>query len=503
MPDKFVICGARLYDGLGGEAFLADVAVADGRIAAVAKAGELNLAGMAKVDGNGLAVAPGFIDIHSHSDDSIMEAPDAPSKIAQGVTLEVIGNCGLSPCTAEKKDWHDLASYGAELNRRQPVLNIAAMCGHSDLRAAVMGFEERRATDAEIDRMRELLAQALAQGAAGLSSGLIYMPGMFADTDELCRVASALKNTGKAYYTHMRSESDFLLEAVEEAFTIAEAGDGILNLSHLKTMGRANWHKADALLEMIRKKQRQGLKITADRYPYIYCGTVLQAFLPPPYNSIPELWRKLADPAEQEKLRQILPGQYGYELEYSILCNSANPAHAELLGMTFVEIAARQQRAPAEVVVELLTEPDLYHVAYKYMCEENLKKIYSEDWVMPGSDGYSLPLDYSIMRGHPRSFGCFPEYFRFCRAFLPVEELVRRMTSLPASVLNLKDRGVVKAGAVADLVLFDPERYASRANFEHPHVLADGVHKVFVSGRLAYDGVARKVSGRYGRFVAL
>ncbi len=503
LPEKFAICGVQLYDGLGSEEFQADVAVADGRIAAIGKTGELNLAGITQINGNGLALAPGFIDIHTHSDTDLINVPDAPSKIAQGVTLEVVGNCGTSPCIDKKKDWHDLASYAEELNRRQPVLNIAALCGHSTLRSMAMGFENRRATDSEISRMQELLALALKQGAGGLSSGLIYMPGMFADTEELCRLVSVLKNTGKAYFTHMRSEGDQLLEAVQEAFTIAEAGDGILDISHLKTLNPANWHKVDALLELIRGKQRQGLKITADRYPYIYTGTSMQAHLPAPYNSTHELWKQLASPEEQEKLRGILVDQYGYELEHSILCGSANPAHTNLLGLTFAEIAVRQHRPPADVLVEMLTEPDCYHVAYKSLNQENLIKIYREDWVMPGSDGHSLPLDYSTKRAHPRSFGTFPRYFQLCREFLPTRELVRRMTSLPASVLKVKDRGVLKTGAIADLVLFDPEHYASRSDFEHPHTLADGIGKVFVNGRLAYNGIEQKVCGRHGHFVAL
>ncbi len=512
LDGTFAVCGAMVYDGLGNPPADADVVIRDGMIAAVEKSGELNLTGVAKIKGEGLALAPGFIDTHSHSDLSIMRDPKAYSRITQGVTFEVIGNCGDSSsimlndecrrrCGWDGVNWTDLASYEKELNRRQPAVNIASLCGHSTLRATVVGYENRKATTEEIRRMREILATALKQGAAGFSSGLIYIPGMYSDTAEVVEIARALKGTGKAYFTHMRSESDYLIEAVKEAVEIAAAGDNRLQISHLKTMGQRNWFKINELIQTIENARAKGMRVTADRYPYIYCGTNIQAFLPAPYNSTDQIWKLMENPAEQEKLRPILERDFAYELKTSILCDSPDHGHANILGLTFEQIGKIWDVAPAEAFIRLLKQPYHYHVVYKYMCEENLKRIFSHDWVMPGSDGYSLPADYSIMRGHPRSFGTFPTYFRMVREFLSTQEAIRRMTSLPASVLNLNDRGVLKPGMAADLVLFDEEKYDSKADYFTPHTPAEGVDKVFVAGKIAFDREELFADGRHGKFI--
>ena len=261
-----------LYDGSGRTPFMADVAVQDDRITAVAECGSLKQTGATVVDGKGLALTPGFVDVHTHSDSAAARVPGGDSKISQGVTTDISGNCGFSFYLTAAKDADDdfkhaycsFAAYADVIDKSRPAVNVAHLCGHNSLRIRVMGYEDRHATKEELRQMKELLADALDNGAAGFSGGLYYLPGKFAPTEELKELASLLKGTGKPYATHIRNESTKLLEAVDEAIEIAKAGDNNLEISHLKTSGQKNWHKIDAVFEKIEKARSEGMDLLAE-----------------------------------------------------------------------------------------------------------------------------------------------------------------------------------------------------------------------------------------------
>ncbi|MBR2372883.1 MAG: amidohydrolase family protein, partial [Lentisphaeria bacterium] len=291
-----IFTNVKLYDGTGRTPFMADVAVKDEKIAAVAPCGTLNKTGHTVIDGKGLDLTPGFVDIHGHSDGKAVTVLSGDSEISQGVTVEVTGNCGFSDYLDEVKD-NDLGeaihkvrgnfrAYADLVERSHQALNIVHMCGHNTLRAYVMGYENRPPTGEEMRRMKELLADALDNGAGGFSGGPYYLPGKFADTEELKELASLLKGTGKPYATHIRSEGDELLESLAEAVEIAAAGDNNLQISHLKAAPESNWHKIDAAFELIEKAQQTGMDILADRYPYIHSNTSLRTVVPKPFDEV-------------------------------------------------------------------------------------------------------------------------------------------------------------------------------------------------------------------------
>ena len=514
--DSFLIRGARVYDGLGGDAVAADVAVANGCIAAVAAPGSLTAAGQEVIDGSGLALAPGFIDVHSHSDITLALAPGADSRLAQGTTTEVIGNCGSSNwCSVLETEllggsplrWHSCREYIALLEKLRPAVNVVGLCGHNSLRMQVMGCDDRPATPAETAEMKRLLAEALATGAAGFSSGLWYIPGRYAETAELCEIASALRGTGKIYTTHMRSEGDQLLEAVEEAKTIATAGDGRLQISHLKTMGEANWSKLDDLFASIAEGRRRGLRITADRYPYVHCGLAFRMVLPEPFAAIAEISAFIrADSANRAALRAALADHPFVPFDRIVVCNTYAEADRELLGLTLPEFARRRGLSALDQCMELLeNRPDTF-AAFQMMSEENLARILAQPYVVAGSDGYALPFDGELpmTHPHPRDFGTQARFFRAVVRSASPGEAIRRMTSLPAELFRIPGRGVIAPGKVADLVLFDEEKFDAAVDFRRPNTPARGVRRVWVAGRGAYDASEPRERGvRHGAFLRI
>lgn len=513
--DSFVITGAQVYDGLGTPPIAADVVVRAGKIVAVASPGELNLSGCRRVEASGLSLAPGFIDPHTHSDERIMQSPQADSKISQGVTTDIAGNCGFSPSIilteetrrfyggADTITWGDLASYAVELNRREPAINIMALCGHNTVRTTVMGDADRAPTAAELRRMQEIVATALAQGACGLSSGLWYIPGKYSQTDEMMALTAQLRGTGKNYVTHMRNEGDTLIEAVQEAVALAVNGDNRLVISHLKTMYKHNWRKIDRLLETIAVAQQSGLQLTADRYPYTYTGTGLRMVLPPPYCLVSDLPALLASAAERAKLTAVLATPDGplVSLDKVVICNSTVLPDKRLLGQDLVTIGQALGEDPAALCVRLLASEKYTYTAFGTLCQENLERICAQPWVMCGSDENAYPFDKTQGVAHPRAFGSFPRFFQIVRKVQGSAEAIRRMTSLAALTHRVPERGILRAGYVADLVLFDEESYRDKADFVNSHACCTGVHSVYVNGQLAFTGENPEKRGRFGRFI--
>lgn len=494
--ETLLFTNVKLYDGTGRAPFMADVAVQDEKIAAVAECGTLKQTGCTVIDGKGLALTPGFIDVHTHSDFSAARVPTGDSKISQGVTTDISGNCGFSfylttAKTAEdefKNAYSNFAAYADVVEKAAPAVNVAHLCGHNSLRVRVMGYENRHATKEEIRQMKELLAEALANGAAGFSGGPYYLPGKFAPAEELKELATLLKGTGKPYATHIRNEADKLEESLKEAIEIAQAGDGNLEISHLKTSGAKNWHKLDSVFEIIEKAQAEGMNIHADRYPYVHSSTALRQIVPPPFDEVDTaaLCGKLKESAEyRQALVEAMKKGVERPLERTLVVNSPFAEHKQYYGMNLVEIGECMGCSPEEAVVRLLSAGSSPNAAFGTMCEENLERILAKPYVIAGSDGNVRSFDDNGT--HPRAFGTCPRFFRIAAKNCDYADIIRRMTAVPAAKFQLAGRGIIAPGYFADLVLLDLDTFDSNADYVTPNRRAQGVKSVYVNGKLAYD----------------
>ncbi len=503
-----LIAGGRVLDGTGGAAFEAEVAVAEGRIAAVAP----GLAGTATrvIRAEGLVVCPGFIDLHSHSDYALLADAQGASKVLQGVTTEVIGNCGFSAAPSaptvldmlygadtHRGEWPSVSTYVSRLRRDGLGLNLALLVGHSTLRSRVMGLARRAPTAAELDRMRGLLGEALADGAFGLSSGLIYAPGSFAEAEELVALASVVGRQGGFYATHLRDEGDRLVEAVDEALELGERAGVPVQLSHHKAKGEANWGKVEVTLARVEAARARGLDVTLDQYPYTATGTVLRALLPgwAHEGGEEETRARLADPEARRRLvAELTSGRVhgmsqpdGPEVWERILISLCRGDHS-LEGRSIWSLAQAAGRPPAEVVLDVLLRGGLDTGMVVFcMSEDDLERVLRYPLTMVASDGEALPVrdPRGLGKPHPRAFGTFPRVLgRYVRErrVVALEDAVRKMTSLPARRLGLRDRGVIAEGAWADLVVFDPAGIADTATYEEPCRAPVGIAHVLVNG---------------------
>jgi len=474
------------------------------------------------IDADQMAVAPGFIDAHGHSDISLLAAPEALGKISQGITTEIAGNCGLSPFPVTDRNrehlqgmyeqyqvtigWNDLAGYAAELASRRPAINLAVHCGHNTLRSAVVGYDERPLERGQLPEMRQYLRQALEQGAAGFSTGLIYVPGKFAEPAEIVALLKELGPFGRPYATHLRSEGARLLEAVDEAVgSSLAAGIPRLHFSHLKTARPENWHKLDEVFKRIDKAEKSGLAVTVDRYPYIESMTQLSVAMPSPWDNLPDrtITERLAAPEARRELSDSLRDFTGENWHRIRLAATNHPVYRAYCGLLLPEIAEQTGKSCAELCVALLQHNSAATLAaFSGMSMDNLKLILHWDRTACGTDETARPLDEQFGRSHPRGFGSFPQFFRLLAGMdTPTEEIIRRFTSLPADIFRLPRRGRLLAGNYADIVVFSPERYTSQADFRKPHQLAEGIYLVVVNGKITYQ-YGEGVKQRNGRFLA-
>lgn len=491
-------------DGTGSEPFRATVLTEGAFIAAVERDKIAGISAADTVDGRGLILAPGFIDAHGHSDLSLLAAPEAESKVTQGVTTEIAGNCGLSafPLTALNREhleklyanygqaleWTDILSYMARLRDRRPALRLACLCGHNTLRAAVAGYENAELSEKQLAEMEKLLARALADGALGLSTGLLYVPGKFADREELVRLLRVVAAHGGVFATHLRSEGDRLLEALAETLEYARlAGVEKVQISHFKTAGKANWSKLAPAIRLIENARASGIAVTVDRYPYIESMTQLSVILPPPWDDLDdiEIQRRLRNmetrAALAAELRQSRPPDYWHRVR---LAASAAPEWRNKCGALLDTLGDD----PAMIVTEILAaDAPSACGAFRGMSEANLERIISLDYCMPGSDGNALPADGSFGTSHPRAFGAIAKFIRRrLDASGSIGGAVRRATALPAEVFALADRGRIEPGYAADLVLFDPETIDSAADFGSPCRTASGIAMTVTGGRMVF-----------------
>ena len=500
-----VVRGGTIVDGTGAPPQSGDVAVLGDRITAV---GRVATTGAVEVDARGMAVAPGFIDIHSHADLSLLVNPRAESRVRQGVTLEVVGQDGSSigpwsdgafESTRDRYrrnfdveiDFRDIAGFLDRIDRERPAVSVASMVGHGTVRSYVIGGADRPATPAEIDRMRALVRDALAGGAVGLSTGLEYTPGSFAGRAELVAVAEELRGTGYPYASHMRNEDDRLLAALEEALHVGRVARVPVQVSHLKAQGERNYWKAEAALATIEAARDGGVDVHFDRYPYVAYATGLSNLFPASARAggTASFLQRLADPGSGPALEQACRDKIALLGSWdAVRITRIGGANAFARGRRLGELAAELGEDPYDLTVRLLREAGggVGMIGFG-MSEDNTARILSHPLGMVCSDGgaYAPYGPLSNSSPHPRGYGSFPRvlgHYVRDRKSMPLEVAVHKISGLPASKLGLSDRGVLREGRVADIVVFNPETVADSASFEAPHQYPEGIPHVIVSG---------------------
>ncbi|MBV9849097.1 MAG: D-aminoacylase [Armatimonadetes bacterium] len=503
-----LLTGGAAYDGTGAPPVPADIAITGDAITAVGP-GQGGPAGRT-LDVTGLAVAPGFIDIHTHSDFSLLLNRPMRSSIAQGVTTEVVGNCGISvgllqdaPMFAMEKrwaergggkiDWSRLAGYLRRVEDGGLACNVATLAGHGTIRKAVMDFENRPPTDDELRRMQQILSDALDDGAVGLSTGLEYLPGGYARVDEQAALARLVGEAGGFYATHLRNEGDTLIESVEEALAVAERAGVPLQLSHHKAEKKKNWGKPRVTLPMMLAARARGLDVLTDQYPYTAFMTGLSVILLPAWandGTPADTVARLRDPAARAR---ILTEMEKEDWDWDTIQVGVARNRRETQGLTLAELGLRESKPPAEAALDLMIDEEGWVSAVHFaMSEEDVQMVLRDPHTMIGSDGVAND-PHSLLaedKTHPRTYGTFPRVLaRYVRDYevISLAEAVRRMTTLPAQRLKLTDRGRLAVGMKADLTVFDPALIRDQATFDDPHRYPTGIRHVLVNGRLAIE----------------
>ena len=503
-----IIRNGLLMDGLGGPGQKLDIGVLDGKISAL---GDLSGAAAGQIiDASDRVISPGFIDIHTHTDTELLVNGNGESKIHQGVTTEVSGNCGSSPFPftleratefhADLRDeygietsWTDLDGFFKAIEQNGTSLNYATLTGQGDIRAAVVGRHDTPATAEHMIAMQRLLIESVEQGSFGLSTGLEYAPGSYADTQELTELSSVLARYDAMYATHMRNEDDTVEEAIGEALKIGREAGVFTQISHLKACNKNNWHKVDHMLEMI-DSARRNQPVLADRYPYDAWGTGLSAFLPlwARQGDPDEVLARLNDPETMKRIEEYSNGRAlrigGWDRVMVSSCSHDRDKSCE--GLTILDGANERGLEPFEFARELLINSrNKVSVVGFAMDEQNLHKVLSADFVMVGSDGTAAAPYGKLATGkpHPRYYGTFPRVLgKYARneGVLSLSTAIKKMTSMPAQALGIKDRGSIEVGKQADLVVFDPATVLDKATFADPHQYPVGIESVIVNGVL-------------------
>ena len=520
MTENWTIRGGTLLDA---DCLLrADLRVRRGRIARIGSRlapGPASGGSARDLDATGLTVSPGFIDLHCHSEFAAFVYPRAESKVLAGVTTDVSGNCGASPFPLvgefrERRrqewrakglalDWETAADYYRRAESAPSSVNRALLAGHGAVRAAVVGYADRPTDSAERAQMRRLLAEALEAGAFGLSSGLIYPPGCYADVEELADLARAVAEAGGYYASHIRSEGDGLLEALDEFLAVVRASGVRGQVSHLKASGRANWPKAAQAVALLRRARAEGLRVSADRYPYLASQTSLDTFLLPNWafeGGREVQLARLADAPTRRRIAEEFRAAHPEEEFFNrITIAAVHPDRPQdAVGKTLRALGDEAGRDPLDAGLDLLREHEVQvEVTYASMSEENLRLILAEPYVAVGSDAGLRDLPAEGVAGghglpHPRAYGTPARFLgTYVRdaGLMDWREGIRRLTRLPAEILGLRDRGRLAEGAWADLVVFDRDAIADRTTYAHPWASPAGIRHVFVNGEpVVLDG---------------
>ncbi|MFC1467237.1 amidohydrolase family protein [Verrucomicrobiota bacterium] len=516
MDFDLLVLNGTVVDGTGTPGLKADVGIKGDQIAAV---GELSSAqAECVIDASGCYVCPGFVDAHSHSDAYLLIEPSAASKIYQGITTEVVGNCGASaaPLMGEYRmpsDWLDkeypaqwstVAEYRTLFDEITPAVNAAMLVGHNTLHAGVCGYEPRGADSDEMRVMKKRLEQALEEGACGLSSGLLYPPGSAVPAAELVELAKVVGAHGKIYTSHMRSEGKGLLDSLDETIDLCRRAEVRTQISHLKTSGKGNWHLIDAALDKMRSALAEGLPVAADRYPYTAACTDLDVVLPDwaGHGGRERVLRRLRDSVMRKKIREEMQAERHPGYWKTVMIGSTESAYK---GWMLLDAAKEMGCEPVDAVLALVDRDNLKTGGIFFgMSEENMWRILREPYVMLGSDA-SLRAPTGILSDdhpHPRAYGSFTKFLRAALSgqTVRIEEAVRKMTSLPAERFGLEKRGRLEAGYFADVLVFAADEVEEKTSYADPHQLSTGMRHVIVNGtEIIAD---KKTTGlRSGRFL--
>jgi N-acyl-D-aspartate/D-glutamate deacylase len=516
-PFDLLVVNARIVDGTGGPSVIGSVAVRDGHIVAF---GRVNGAASRTIDAKGRAIAPGFIDRHSHSDYSLLVDGNGESKIRQGVTTEVIGESGSAAPRAPgdvsdvrgtglRPDWTDFNGYFAALERSKISVNIMSFVGLGQVRELVMDNEQRAPTATELDKMVGLVSEAIRQGAYGVSTGLIYPPNAYAKLDELIALSKPAAAAHGMYSSHLRYDGDKLRDGLEEAIAVGEGARVPVHVFHLKVTGKKNFGRMKEAISIVEAARKRGVPVTADQYPYVASSTGLTAAMPPwvQEGGHAKMVERLKDPATRAKIRKEMEDPNPtWENRYesagtwenvqiaSVSSRSGTTASDAKMfeGMRVAEAAKQAGKNPFDFVFDLLIKNGGVSCVYFIIDESDLKLAMQQPWVSIGSDGSALATSGPLRSGvpHPRNFGTFPRVLgRYVREqhVISLEQAIHKMTGLTAAELHFADRGLIKSGYAADLVIFDPATVADRATFTDPFQYPVGIDTVIVNGRVVLD----------------
>ncbi|MCE5207240.1 MAG: D-aminoacylase [Chloroflexi bacterium] len=506
MADK-IFRNGEIVDGSGKARFKADLAVEGDTIVAIGDLKDMQAPEI--IDISGKVICPGFIDMHSHTDMSIAYIPEADSLLHQGITTAVTGHCGESPVPVtnhnrsyfrnpdEIKDidlpWERLETMGGFLGFLEEIgtsLNITPIVGQGAIRSAVVGFSAERPTEDQMEAMQQLVEQAMDEGAIGISTGLIYPPGSYASTEELIEVTKPVGRRGGIYFSHIRDEGDKLIEATKEEIEIGRKTGAAIHHSHFKAAGRDNWEKAEPALRLIDQAVAEGLQMTSDMYPYTAGATGLVALLPEwaQEGGLGDIVKRLSDKATRLKMVASMKTEGFFsiaEWDKVLIAGSSNPAYS---GKYISELAETSGKTPYDWIFDALLETrGQIGMILFMMSEENVKMQFNRPYMMVGTDASGMLFEGPFAQGaHPRAMGTFPRFLgKYVRdeKVLPLEEAIHRISGLPAWKLNFKDRGLIRRGYKADLVVFDPATILDKADFINPFQKPVGIDYVLVNGQ--------------------
>lgn len=510
---NYIVRNVRLIDGAGNPWHRGDLAIQGDTIAAI---GNLkNAVAECEIDGQDLYLSPGFIDIHTHSEGTLFMDGRSHAHLLQGVTTNVLGQCGgfLAPVTDISLEnwknnyfeptWRTTAEFLATFETKDISINTVPVAGQSTIRQCIMGYDPAKPTAEQMEAMKALLRESMESGCVGVSTGLIYTPSSYADTAELIELTKVITEYDGIYFSHIRGENDFVLDSVAEAIEIGRQADVAVQISHLKAMGNHMWGKSVDILNLIDEARAEGVEVTFDQYPYKASACGLDAILPPwaHVGGSDQMHKRLSDPTERARIKNdILYGVDGWisihkGVGFDNIFITHNFSDESLIGKTIAEIAAERKADEFETCFDILRDiPGRVSIVYFTICDEDLERIMRHPAMMVGSDSSARPIDGPLTAGmpHPRTYGSFVKvigsYVRD-KHVLNLEEAVRKMTSAPAQKLGLTDRGLLRPGMKADLVLFDAATVDTKSDYINPKQFPTGIKKVFVNGVLtANDG---------------